>query len=91
MDMPTADFAADEDTLYATGTNSVLVQNILRGDSEDADRAITDIYAASFVKLPDGTVLVSENEVAYSLFDILMLLKEQNPQAYETFVNTWNK
>ena len=90
VDMPTADFEADEDTLYATGTNSVLVQNILRGDSEDADRAITDIYAASFVKLPDGTVLVSENEVAYSLFDILMLLKDQNPTAYESFVNTWN-
>lgn len=91
VDMPTADFETDEDTLYAKGRHSVLVQNILKGDSEDADRAITDIYAASFVKLPDGTVLVSENEVAYSLFDILMLLKEQNPQAYETFVNTWNK
>ena len=91
VDMPTADFESDEDTLYATGTNSVLVQNILTGDSEDADRAIMDIYAASFVKLPDGTVLVSENEIAYSLFDILMLLKEQNPTAYESFIAQWQR
>ena len=41
------------------------------------------------MKLPDGTVLVSEATVAYSLFDILMILKETNPQAYENFVNTW--
>ena len=86
-DMPTADFETDEDTLYAKGSHGVLVQNILKGDAEDADRAIMDIYAASYVKLPDGTVLVSENDVAYSLFDILMLLKEQNPQAYTDFVN----
>ena len=90
VDMPGADFETDEDTLYAAGTNSVLVQNILKGDTEDADRAITDIYAASFVKLPDGTVLVSEETVAYSLFDILMILKTQNPTAYNDFVNTWN-
>jgi len=87
--MPTADFATDADTLYTTGTSSVLIQNILKGDAEDADRAIMDIYAASYVKLPDGTVLMSENEVAYSLFDILMILKDQNPQAYTDFVNNW--
>ena len=90
-DMPAADFETDEDTLYATGTHGVLVQNILRGDSDDADRAIMDIYAASYVKLPDGTVLVSEETVAYSLFDILTILKTQNPKAYNDFVNTWNK
>ena len=90
VNMPGTDFETDGDTLYATGTHGVLVQNILKGDSEDADRAITDIYAASYVKLPDGTVLVSEETVAYSLFDVLMLLKAQNPQAYEAFVNTWN-
>ena len=89
-DMPGADFETDEDTLYAKGTHGVLVQNILRGDADDADRAIQDIYAAAYVKLPDGTISISETEVAYSLFDILMLLKEQNPQAYESFVNTWN-
>ena len=87
--MPGADFATDADTLYTKGTTGVLVNNILTGDAEDADRAIMDIYAASYVKLPDGTVLVSENEVAYSLFDILMILKDQNPQAYTDFVNTW--
>ena len=90
-DLPGTDFATDADTLYTTGTNSVLIQNILKGDAEDADRAIMDIYAASYVKLSDGTVLMSENEVAYSLFDILMILKDQNPQAYTDFVNNWNK
>ena len=91
VDMPTADFATDEDTLYCAGTNSVLVQNILTGDADDADRAIMDIYAASYVKLPDGTVLVSDNTVAYSLYDILMLLKTQNPTAYESFTAQWQK
>ena len=89
VDMPTADFATDEDTLYAKGTTGVMIENILKGDSEDADRAIMDIYAAAYVKLSDGTVLMSENEVAYSLFDILMILKDQNPQAYTDFVNNW--
>ena len=91
VDMPKADFATDEDTLYATSTNSVLVQNILTGNADDADRAIQDIYAASYVKLPDGTVLVSDNTVAYSLYDILMLLKTQNPAAYESFTAQWQK
>ena len=91
VDMPTADFAADEDTLYCAGTNSVLVQNILTGNADDADRAIQDIYAASYVKLPDGTILVSDEPVAYSLFDVLMLLKTQNPTAYENFTAQWQK
>ena len=87
VDMPTADFATDADTLYTTGTNSVLIQNILKGD---ADRAIMDIYAASYVKLPDGTVLVSTEEVAYSLYDILLILQSQDPAAFETFCTAYN-
>ena len=89
-DMPGTDFETDEDTLYATGTHGVLVQNILKGDSEDADRAITDIYAASFVKLPDGTVLVSEETVAYSLYDVLLLVRDQYPDEFADFVETHN-
>jgi len=89
-DMPDADFETDADTLYTAGTNSVLIQNILKGDAEDADRAITDIYAASYVKLPDGTVLVSDTEVAYSLYDILLILKETNPTAFESFCKAHN-
>ena len=89
-DMPTADFMTDEDTLYTTGTTGVMIQNILTGDTEDADRAIMDIYAASYVVLPDGTVLVSDAEVAYSLYDILLILKDQNPEAFNNFCTTWN-
>jgi hypothetical protein len=48
-----------------------------------------DIYAASFVKLPDGTVLVSDTEVAYSLFDILLILKEQNTEAFQSFCSAY--
>jgi len=88
-DMPGSDFETDEDTLYAKGNHGVLVQNILKGDNEDADRAIMDIYAAAYVKLPDGTVLVSENDVAYSLFDILMILKEQNTEAFQSFCSAY--
>jgi len=89
-DMPGADFETDADTLYTTGTSSVLIQNILKGDTDDADRAIMDIYAASYIKLSDGTVLVSENAVAYSLYDILLVLKDQNPMAFEAFTQTHN-
>ena len=89
-DMPGTDFATDADTLYTVGTTGVMIQNILIGDTEDADRAIMDIFAASYVKLPDGTVLVSENEVAYSLYDILLILQPQNPEEFAKFCTTWN-
>ena len=89
-DLPGSDFETDADTLYATGSNGVLVRNILTGDSEDADRGIMDIYAASYVKLQDGTVLVSENPVAYSLYDVLLLIRAQNPDALNSFLTKWN-
>ena len=90
VDMPNADFAEDADTLYTKGTTGVLVSNILKGDADDADRAIMDIYAASYVKLPDGTVQVSDAEVAYSLYDILLILKTQNPEVFNRFVTNYN-
>ena len=89
-DMPGADFETDADTLYTVGTTGVMIENILTGDAEDIDRAIADIYAASYAKLPDGTVLVSEENVAYSLVDILFILKTQNPEAFQSFITAWN-
>jgi len=89
-DLPGADFATDADTLYTTGTNSVVIQDILKGDANDADRAIADIYAASYVKLKDGTVLTSNENIAYSLYDILHLVKEQYPDDFADFVKTHN-
>ena len=85
-DLPGADFETDPDTLYTTGTTGVMVQNILKGDTEDADRGIMDIYAASYVKLNDGTVLTSDENVAYSLYDVLLLIREQNPDALDAFI-----
>ena len=49
-----------------------------------------DIYAASYVKLKDGTVLTSDAEIAYSLYDVLLEIKEQNPAAFEAFCTTYN-
>ena len=89
VDLPGTDFETDEDTLYTKGTTGVIIENILKGDADDADRAIQDIYAASYVKLKDGTVLTSDEEIAYSLYDILLLLKDQNPEAFQSFVSTW--
>ena len=89
-DLPGVDFETDEDTLYATGSNGVLVQNILKGDGEDADRGIMDIYAASYVKLQDGTVLVSDENIAYSLYDVLLLIRAQNPDTLNSFLTKWN-
>ena len=39
---------------------------------------------------PDGTVLVSENEVAYSLYDVVTILQTQNYEAFQSFVTTHN-
>ena len=89
VDLPGADLETDENTLYASGKHGVMVTNILKGDSDDADRAIMDIYAASYIKLKDGTVITSDENVAYSFYDILMLLKAQNPAAYETLIQNW--
>ena len=45
-----------------------------------------DIYAASYVKLNDGTVLTSDENVAYSLYDVLLLIREQNPAGLDAFI-----
>jgi len=90
VDLPGTDFETDADTLYTAGTNSVVIENILTGDANDADRAIRDIYAVSYVKLKDGTVLVSDANIAYSLYDVLLLVRDQYPDAFESFVETHN-
>lgn len=87
-DLPGADFETDEDTLYSTSRYGVIVDNILTGSADDADRAIMDIYAASYVKLKSGTVLTSDENIAYSLYDVLCILKDQNPVAFESFCST---
>ena len=89
-DLPGADFETDADTLYTEGTSGVIIENILKGDAEDADRAIMDIYAASYVKLKSGTVLTSDETIAYSLYDVLLLLQQQNPEDFESFLQTHN-
>ena len=89
-DLPGADFETDADTLYTTGTSGVIIENILKGDFEDADRAIMDIYAASYVKLKSGTVLTSDEAIAYSLYDVLLLLQQQDATALTEFLAKWN-
>ena len=89
-DLPGTDFETDTDTLYTTGTTGVMVQNILKGDSEDADRGIMDIYAASYVKLNDGTVLTSDENVAYSLYDVLLLVGKVEPDELDAFVKQYH-
>lgn len=90
VDLPGADFETDSDTCYTTGTTGVMIENILAGDGEDADRGIMDIYAATYVKFADGTVQTSKETIAYSLYDILLLLQTQNPEAFQSFVETHN-
>ena len=90
VDLPDTDLLTDGDTLYSVSQHGVLVDNILTGDSEDADRAIADIFAAAYVTLSDGTVLTSGENVAYSLYDILLLLRDQNPDAFQSFCDTHN-
>ena len=97
-DMPKADFASDPDTLYTAFESvtcgkpqtSAMITNILKGEADDIDRAITDIYAAAYVVLKDGTVLITDNEIAYSLYDVVKLLdNSQYADALKDFYNAW--
>jgi len=90
VDLPGSDFETDADTRYCADTNSVIIENILTGDAEDPDRAIRDIYAASYVKLKDGTILTSDANIAYSLYDVLLLMRDQYPDEFAGFVKTHN-
>ena len=103
--MPGADFMAPDSTSlwtrFASGQlengkpmTSVMISNILSAAADKNDeRGKSKIYAAPYVILNDGTVLVSDTEVAYSLYDVMKKADEQayeaNKEALEAFYQKW--
>ena len=98
--MPDAGFQKDEDTLYTAfpaesfqngqSMTSVIIENILQDGEDNAARGMTDIYAAPYVILTDGTVVVSEEGnpgaggVRYSLYDVTRTVNRIWPRLTST-------
>jgi hypothetical protein len=73
---------------------SVMISNILSPSAANNDsRGKSKIYATPYIRLIDGTVLVSETQVAYSLYDVMKKADTQayeaNKAALEAFYLTW--
>ena len=95
-DMPDADFATDEDTLYTVmdGTSfqsgvaqpSAIIENILSEDGNNAGNGRTNIYAATYAVMADGTVVagndynVSAGGVDYSIHEVLQNVNRRWPK-----------
>ena len=59
-ELPVAD-GTDSESHWTEGNTSVLVRNILKdGESSNADRATTPIYARAYVQLEDGTYIYGD-------------------------------
>ncbi|MBR4864513.1 MAG: DUF4886 domain-containing protein [Oscillospiraceae bacterium] len=85
QDMPGSDFASDEDTLYTAfaadsfvsgeAKTGVMIENILRKDGDNWERGLQSIYAAAYAVLDDGTeegtVIMGNQNVGYSMADVL--------------------
>ena len=89
--MPGADFRTDSDTLYTTETGltsgqaktSVLIENIVKADGDNAIRGVMPIYAATYAALADGTTLLGDN-VGCSFRDVLQGIDRIWPQLSDT-------
>jgi hypothetical protein len=93
--MPGVDFASDPDCVYSEFTAdtmtsgeskagvmiSGIMQEALTGD-ENQQRGEMPVYAVAYIRLDDGTVLLSDrpgqqDDVAYSLYDALATMDQQ--------------
>lgn len=92
VNMPGADFAADQDTLYTQMSasdlelgkeyNSVLINNIFSATADNnATRGKTPIYVTPYVTLTDAAgnaqSIVCTEEMSHSLQSVLKLVEEQ--------------
>jgi hypothetical protein len=73
---------------------SVMIANIFSASAtNNGERGKDKIYAAPYIRLTDGTLLVSETEVAYSMYDVMKKADEQvyeaNKEALEAFYQKW--
>ena len=94
--MPGENFATDDDTLYTTmdgssfvsgqAQTSAIIQNILTAEGNNGTNGQTEIYAAAYAVMEDGTVVVgddrnvTEGGVSYSLYDVLQNVNRRWPK-----------
>jgi len=96
---PGMDFATDADTLYTrfeadafvsgAAKNGVMIADIVKGTSQNTLRSKKDIYATAYITFLDGSVAISGENVAYSLYDTLKLV-EDNIYDYAADVDNLN-
>jgi len=93
--VPGEDFATDPDCLYTAfpgetlisgeSKAGVMIDGIMKTELDagtNSQRGEMPVYAVAYVKLNDGTVLLSDrpgtkDDVAYSLYDIMSLMNQQ--------------
>jgi len=96
VDLPDADFRDDQATLYTQFTKSefvvgsersgVLIKDILEeGATNNTSRSKRDIYAAAYIVFKDGSVAITDDNIAYSLYDAATIVA-QNPETFATSV-----
>ena len=83
-----------EDLQNDTAITGVMIANIFKeGEETNDERARRKVYGATYLTLKDGTVLVSRDSVAYSLYDVVKLADEtayaDHAQSLESFYAQW--
>ena len=103
VNMPGDDFMTDSDTLYTqfeaaelvggSQKSGALIAGIMKQErSSDLNSAYGQmpIFAASYLIMKDGTVVISENEIAYSLRDMMAEVDSRicaDPLNYRSLTN----
>ena len=76
-----------------TPMTGCIVSGILKTGAANDERARMKIYAATYVVLEGGAVLLGEKTADYSLYDVMKLMDETayaaNAEALEKFYKTW--
>jgi len=77
-----------------TPITGALIADVLKANEKYNDvRGRTSVFGATYLALTDGTVLISDNCVNYSLYDVIKLLDEngyaQNRDALDAFYKQW--
>ena len=82
------------DLQNGTPITGAMIENIFKeGEKYNDVRGRTSVFGATYLALTDGTVLISDNFVNYSLYDLMKLLDEsayaQNEEALNGFYQQW--
>lgn len=103
---PGLDFATDKDSLYTefgkedfvsgVAKTGVLIENIVKGSTkQNTLRSKKDIYATAYVTFAEGTIAISGEDVAYSLYNTMEIVEENiydyaaKADELQAFCDTW--